>query len=266
MTNSIKIQDITFQYNEAKILNKLTLTIGENSFTSIIGPNGSGKSTLLKIMARNLHPRRGKILLGEKDLKAYAAKALAQEMAVVPQSTEVAYNFTVEDIVLMGRHPHLMRFQREGLKDFEIAREAMELTNTWHLRDRAINEVSGGERQRVIIARALAQEPKVILLDEPTSALDIHHQIEVLDLLKYLNEDRKVMIVAVLHDLNLAARYSKEMLLLHEGSIITMGATEKVMTVENLKKAYHMEMMVDRNIYTGNLQVTPISVKGWNKN
>ncbi|SDK69849.1 heme ABC transporter ATP-binding protein [Natronincola ferrireducens] len=259
MGKSIEVKDIIFKYNETTILKELNLKIEEKAFTSIIGPNGSGKSTLLKIIAKNLVPHRGNILLGDKDLRDYAAKSLAQEMAVVHQSTEVAYDFSVEDIVLMGRHPHLKRFQREGLRDFQIVKEAMELTNTWHLKERSINEISGGERQRVIIARALAQEPQIILLDEPTSALDIHHQMEVLDLLRQLNEEKGVTIVVVLHDLNLAARYSKEILLLHEGNRITMGKTEEVITVENLKKAYNMEMIVDRNVYTGALQVLPLS-------
>ena len=261
MKKTIEADNITFKYDERVILKKLKFFIEEKSFLSIIGPNGSGKSTLLKIMGRNLVPDSGDIIFCDKDLKDYTAKELAQEMAVVPQSTEVNYNFTVEDIVLMGRHPHLRRFQKEGSEDFAIAKQAMELTNTWHLRDRFINEISGGERQRVIISRALAQEPKVILLDEPTSALDIHHQIEVLDLLKYLNRDKGVTIIAVLHDLNLAARYSKEILLLHQGHMITMGKAEEVITVDNLKKAYDIDMIVDRNIYTGDLQVLPISSK-----
>lgn len=261
MKKTIKAQGITFKYDERIILKQLNFVIKEKSFLSIIGPNGSGKSTLLKIMGKNLMPDYGNIIFGDKDLKDYTAKGLAQEMAVVPQSTEVNYNFTVEDIVLMGRHPHLKRFQREGSEDFARVREAMELTNTWYLKDRFINQISGGERQRVIIARALAQEPEVILLDEPTSALDIHHQMEILDLLKHLNQDKGVTIIAVLHDLNLAARYSKEILLLHEGNMITMGTTEEVITVENLKKAYDIDMIVDRNIYTGDLQVLPISAK-----
>ncbi|SET32531.1 iron complex transport system ATP-binding protein [Natronincola peptidivorans] len=261
MGKSIIVKDVTFQYSEEIILKRLGFKIQEKTFISIIGPNGSGKSTLLKMIARNLEPCKGNIILGERDLREYTAKGLAQQMAVVHQGTEVAYNFTVEDIVLMGRHPHLHRFQREGSKDIAIVKEVMKLTNTWHLKERPINEISGGERQRVIIARALAQEPKVILLDEPTSALDIHHQIEILDLLRRLNQEKDVTIVAVLHDLNLAARYSKEVLLLYEGNMITMGSTEEVITVNHLKKAYNMEMIVDRNIHTGYLQVTPISVK-----
>ncbi|MCC5910260.1 MAG: ABC transporter ATP-binding protein [Clostridiaceae bacterium] len=261
MKKSIEVKDIAFKYNDEMILKKLNVAIKENTFISIIGPNGSGKSTLLKTIARNLLPQEGAVFLKEKNLQSYSAKDLAKEMAVVPQTTEVNYNFTVEDIVLMGRHPHIKRFKREGVKDFEIVKEAMELTNTWHLRDRFINEISGGERQRAIIARALAQESKIILLDEPTSALDIHHQIEILDLLKELKEEKDVTIVAVLHDLNLAARYSEEILLLYEGEVVTIGSTEEVITVENLKKAYNIDMIVERNVYTGDLQVFPISAK-----
>ncbi|ABR49739.1 ABC transporter related [Alkaliphilus metalliredigens QYMF] len=265
MDTSIKVNQLTFQYNETKIIDNLEFTIQKGGFLTIIGPNGSGKSTLLKNIAANLIPIKGGVVLEDKPLKAYSIKELAQKMAVVPQNTEVHYDFTVYEIIMMGRHPHLKRFQREGHEDEKRVKEAMESTNTWFLKDRNVNELSGGERQRVIIARALAQEPRVILLDEPTSALDIHHQIEILELLKKLNKEKKVTIIAVLHDINLAARYSEEILLLHQGKKITMGKTEDVITVEHLQKAYEMDMMIDRNVYTGCLQVLPLSTREKNK-
>ncbi|MBM7614410.1 heme ABC transporter ATP-binding protein [Alkaliphilus hydrothermalis] len=260
MKNSISTKAITFKYDESTIVDEISLQVKSGSFLTIIGPNGSGKSTLLKLIAANLTPDEGTILINDRQLTSYKMKDLAKEMAVVPQDTNVAYDFDVFDIVLMGRNPHLKRFQKEGDADFAIVRDAMEQTNTWHLRERKVNEISGGERQRVIIARALAQQPKIILLDEPTSSLDIHHQIEVLELLKRLNQEKEVTIVAVLHDMNLAARYSQEVLLLHVGKIITMGKTEDVMTVENLQRAYKMEMIIQRNIYTNALEVIPLSL------
>ncbi|WP_026477748.1 heme ABC transporter ATP-binding protein [Alkaliphilus transvaalensis] len=261
MDHSISAKTITFKYDENIIINQLSFEIKKGSFITIIGPNGSGKSTLLKLIAANLSPDDGTILINQRQLVDFKMKDLAKEVAVVPQDTNVSFDFDVFDIVLMGRNPHLKRFQKESDEDFKIVREAMERTGTWHLRERRINEISGGERQRVIIARALAQQPKMILLDEPTSSLDIHHQIEVLELLKGLNREKKVTIVAVLHDMNLAARYSSEVMLLHHGSIVTMGNTEDVMTVENLQRAYEMEMVIQRNRYTNSLEVIPLARK-----
>ncbi len=261
MGKSISTEGVTFQYDEAVVINSLSLSIERGSFISIIGPNGSGKSTLLKLLASNITPQGGAIFLEGQNVKDYGKRALSREMAVVPQETSVNYAFQVYDIVLMGRYPHRGRFQRETKEDRKIVKEAMERTNTWQLRNRKINELSGGEGQRVILARALAQEPQLILLDEPTASLDIHHQLEVLELLKSLNEERNVTIIAVLHDLNLAARYSQEILLLHSGKKITMGKTEEVLTVENLKQAYDMEMMIERNLYTNRLMIHPLGVK-----
>lgn len=261
MGKSISTEGVTFQYDEAVVINSLSLSIERGSFISIIGPNGSGKSTLLKLLAANIIPQGGAIFIEGQNVKDYGKRALSREMAVVPQETNVNYAFQVYDIVLMGRYPHRGRFQRETKEDRKIVKEAMERTNTWQLRNRKINELSGGEGQRVILARALAQEPQLILLDEPTASLDIHHQLEVLELLKSLNEERNVTIIAVLHDLNLAARYSQEILLLHSGKKITMGKTEEVLTVENLKQAYDMEMMIERNLYTNRLMIHPLGVK-----
>ncbi|KAB3529155.1 ABC transporter ATP-binding protein [Alkaliphilus serpentinus] len=259
--NSIDINNLTFKYGETAIVDRLSLNIREGSFISIIGPNGSGKSTLLKIIAKNLLPQEGVVLINGKEVSRYKAKDLAKEIGVVPQDTLVSYDFSVEDIVLMGRYPHLGKFQQNSLRDMEIAKEAMIKTNTWHLRERNINEISGGERQRVIIAKAIVQEPRIILLDEPTSSLDIHHQLEVLELLKNLNNKLGVTIVAVLHDMNLAARYSNEIILLNRGMLIASGKTQEVLTVDHLKRAYEMDMIIETNIYTGTLQVHPIAIK-----
>lgn len=258
MKKTIYTQELTFQYDEAVVLDHLSIAVEQGDFLTIIGPNGSGKSTLLKLLSAHLKPQSGVVRLGDRDIHSFRKRELAQEMGVVPQETGVSYDFQAYDIVLMGRNPHIGRFQREQAEDHRIVREVMEWTNTWHLRDRNVNQLSGGERQRVIIARALAQCPKVILLDEPVSALDIHHQIEVLELLKRLNRQQGVTIIAVLHDLNLAARYSDSVLLLHQGRKITMGKTEEVLTVENLREAYQMEMIIQRNPYTQGLMVHPI--------
>ncbi len=261
MNKAMDIKNITFKYDESVILDKIAFSIKKGSFITIIGPNGSGKSTLLKLMTANLMPDSGEMVLWDKALKAYSTKDLARNVAVVPQESNIQYDFTVYDIVLMGRYPHIKRFEREDPEDHDKVKIALLRTNTWHLKDRSINEISGGERQRVIIAKALAQETKVIILDEPTSSLDIHHQLEILDLLKELNEETGVTIIMVLHDINLAARYSQEVVLLHLGNLITIGATEEVITVENLQRAYDIEMIVERNSYTGCLNMIPLSLR-----
>ena len=261
MGKSIQIKDLTFGYGDQAVLKKLNVMIGYRTFLSIIGPNGSGKTTLLKNIARNLSSDQGAIYIDQKELSTYSTSALAKDMAVVHQNPDVGVEFTVYDVVMMGRHPYIPRFKRETNQDISIVEQALKATNISHLQDRFIDEISGGEKQRVMIAKALAQEPQVLLLDEPTSSLDIHHQIEILDLLKKLNHEKHITILAVIHDLNLAARYSDEVMLMHQGKILALGATEKVMTTAQLQKAYEMTMVIDRNVYTGSLQISPITVK-----
>jgi iron complex transport system ATP-binding protein len=207
--SSLTAQNLIFRYRDKNILDGLSLDIEQGSFVSIIGPNGSGKSTLLKNIAAELIPQQGIVLLENRDIFKIRKKTLAQTMAVVPQESGGDFAFSVADTVLMGRMPHQKRFQGDSEQDLAIIREAMELTNTWHLRDRLITELSGGEKQRVIVARALAQQPRLLLLDEPTSHLDIQHQLELLELLERLNKARGLTVIAVLHDLNLAARFSR---------------------------------------------------------
>ena len=261
MGKVIQLNNLSFAYHERQILKTVNLVIGRKTFLSIIGPNGSGKTTLLKNVARNLKPTGGGIYIDNRPLGTYSSAELAREMAVVHQQTEIGADFKVHDVVMMGRNPHLARFQREKSHDHHVVEQAMNWTSVNHLTDRLINEISGGERQRVMIAKALAQEPTVLLLDEPTSFLDIHHQIEILELLKKLNQEKGISVITVIHDLNLAARYSREVLLLHQGKVLALGATEKVMTTANLERAYHMEMIIDRNAYTGSLQVCPVALK-----
>ncbi|SDY24335.1 ABC transporter ATP-binding protein [Tindallia californiensis] len=259
MGTMVEVKELTFAYDKKIILRALNLLITEGTFLSIIGPNGSGKTTLLKNIAKNLSPTTGSIMIDGENIELYPVKKLARKIAAVHQNPDINHQFCVQDIVMMGRHSYIKRLRAETEKDIEIVNMAMQETHVFHLRDRYVNELSGGEKQRVMIAKAIAQEPDVLLLDEPISFLDIHHQIEVLELLKKLNKEKKISVIVILHDLNMAARYSEEMLLLYRGDILTLGRTEEVLTVENLKKAYELEMVIDRNIYTGCLQVSPIS-------
>lgn len=256
---SIKADKISFSYDREKILDELSLTIDKGRFVSIIGPNGSGKSTLLKNITAEFTPQKGAVLLEDRDIFKIKKKELAQKIAVVPQETGGNFAFSVLDTVLMGRMPHQKRFQTDSDRDLEIARWAMEITNIWHLQDRTIDELSGGEKQRVIVARALAQEPRVLLLDEPTSHLDIQHQLELLELLADLNQTRGLTVIAVLHDLNLAAQFSHEVIMLDNGRIMAWGPPEQVLTAQNIRKSYHIEVAITTNEITGRFNIIPLS-------
>lgn len=259
MVRAIEAKAITFSYGNENILEKLSFEINKGSFVSIIGPNGSGKSTLLKNISAELAPNEGVVLLETQDIFKIKKKNLAQNMAVVPQDTGVDFAFSVMETVLMGRMPHQKRFQGDSKKDLEIAKWAMELTNVWHLKDRVINELSGGERQRVIVARALAQEPKILLLDEPTSHLDIQHQLELLELVDSLNQTKGLTVIAVLHDLNLAAKFSQKIILLNKGKIMAYGDPSEVLSIDHIRENYHVEVAVSTNEITGKLNIIPLS-------
>jgi iron complex transport system ATP-binding protein len=252
----LDIESISFKYGTIKVLEDVTFTADRGECIGIIGPNGSGKSTLLKTLSKVLKPAAGKVVVCGKDLERYSVKELARQMAVVPQDTSIEFDFTCLEVVLMGRNPHMGRFELEGRKDLDIAKEAMTLTNTWHLRERPLSEISGGERQRVIIARALAQEPAVLLLDEPVSHLDINHQIEILTLVERLKARSGLVVIVILHDLNLAARYCDRLVLLCQNKILATGRPDEVLTQEHIRQAFHANVLIRKHPLTGYLYVT----------
>ncbi len=260
MSTHISIEDLAFRYGSHQVLKELSFQVERGVFLAIVGPNGSGKSTLLKNLSAVLTPAKGQAFLDGKDLYKIEPKTLAKKLAVVPQDTTVQFPFTVEDVVLMGRMPHQGRFQSDTENDLKVAQQGMEKTNTWHLRDRNITELSGGERQRVIVARALAQEPKILLLDEPTAHLDLQHQMELLNLLQDLKKEQQVTILAVFHDLNLAAQFSEYVILLHQGKIYAAGTPGEVLTPTNLAAVYGMEVVVAPNELTGRFNIIPIAL------
>jgi len=255
---SLEIDGVSCRYESIQVLDSLSFSANEREFIGVLGPNGSGKTTLLRTISRTLKPQRGVVLLDGRDIYQMANKDVAKQVAVVPQDSIVAFNFTALDVVLMGRNPHLNRFQLESSDDLLIAKESMELTGTWHLANRSIVEVSGGERQRIIIARALAQKPMVLLLDEPTLHLDINSQIGVLDLLTSLCKDSKLLVIAVFHDFNLASRYCDKIILLHDRKIVSFGEPEKVLTKENISNVFRVEAFVKRHPMTDSLYVIPL--------
>lgn len=264
--NALEVKYLEFAYRESMVLKDINFSIKAGSFLSIIGPNGSGKSTLLKTLNQIYKPNSGEVLLYDKDISSYRKRDIAKEIALVPQSTNVDYEFTVEDIVMMGRHPYKNRFESEDKNDFKIVNESLKLTNTFNLKDRLINQISGGERQRVFIAKALAQKPSIILLDEPTSNLDINHQMDILNLLKKLNQENGLTVVLVIHDINLACRYSDEIILLDDGKISGSGRPEDVVTVEKIEDVYDMKVAIEKNKYTDTIHLTPIEIKEKKKN
>ncbi len=243
MAKIIETNNLSFSYGKEVILKELNIIFGGNKFISIIGPNGSGKTTLLKLLLRLLKSDNGEIKLDGSNLKKYTNKELAKEISYVPQKSEIDFEFTVYEIVSMGRAPYIKNLEKEAKKDKEIIENAMKMTNTWKFREKYINCLSGGELQMVMIARAIAQDTKIIILDEPISHLDIHHQVEIMNTLQKINKEKEALIITVLHDINLASQYSDEILLLNNGEIVAKGEPKKVITKENIKKVYNMEFL-----------------------
>ena len=247
MTTKLKVSDIEVSYGDMPVVKGVSFEVAAGDFVAIVGPNGSGKTTLLRALSRALRPAKGAVYLDEREVYGLSSRELAREMAIVPQETNIAFEFTALEVVLMGRSPHLGRFSIEGPRDLEIATEAMAQTDTLHIADRPINALSGGERQRVIIARALAQQPDIILLDEPTSHLDINYQVEVLELVRRLSREKGITVLAVLHDLNLAAQYCDWMMMLRDGEIYAVGKPEDALTVDNVHAVYGADVWVRKH-------------------
>ncbi len=256
---TLTIDGIDCSYGSVDVLKDVGFAVESGQFLGILGPNGSGKTTLLKSISRVLKPQKGTILIGDENVYKMKTVDVAKQMAVVPQSTPVSFDFTALEVVLMGRNPHMARFKMEDKKDLDIAKNSMQLTRTWEFADRPVNELSGGESQRVIIARALTQEPQILLLDEPTTHLDISNQLEIMDLIKHLCETKKLLIVAVFHDFNLAARYCDSIILLNNGKIVAAGKMNETLTSENIKKVFNVDTIVKKHPITGSLYVIPIS-------
>jgi iron complex transport system ATP-binding protein len=253
-----EVRDLSAGYGPVVALRDVFFRLDRGDMVAVVGPNGSGKSTLLRVLAGVLRPTAGTVRLDGRDLDRYERREVARRIAVVPQETALEFPFSVTEVVLMGRAPHLGRFGFPGPRDLAIAHEAMRRTGVDALARRSLTELSGGERQRVVIARALAQEPDVLLLDEPTAHLDIRHQVEINDLLAELNHDRGLAIVAVLHDLNLAAMYYRAVAVLADGRIHSLGAPADVLTHATVHAVYGTEAYVARNAVTGAINVLPL--------
>lgn len=238
----VNIDGICFSYSSVPVLKDVRLDIQGAQLVSIIGPNGVGKSTLIHCINKILEPSSGSVYIDDIDVKKYTLKELAKVMGYVPYSSSDAFPLTVVDTVLMGRHPHSGWKSTE--KDLEIVYDALKSLGIHHLAMRPFDELSAGQHQKVMLARGLVQEPKTLLLDEPTANLDIKHQMEVTRMLRDLSRNKGITVIMISHDLNIAAKYSDTMIMMHEGSIFSTGSPEEVMTEANIKAVYGVDSRV----------------------
>jgi cobalamin transport system ATP-binding protein len=268
----LQATDVWFGYDERKpVVRGVSLAVPPEGIIGILGPNGSGKTTLLRMLAGTRHPQRGSMTLDGAPLTRFSRAALARRMAVVPQETHLAFDYTVSEVAMMGRYPHLGAFEIEGPLDLAVIEETLTSTGTLHLRDRPFATLSGGEKQRVVIAAALAQifhddrslrlqaeaAGGYLLLDEPTASLDLAYQLEVTALLKQLHEDRRVAIVISTHDLGLAGTLCDSLMLIREGVVVANGPTDEVLTPRNVREVYGVDVEVIRHA-SGHRMVVPL--------
>lgn len=261
MSHILDISNISLSFRDKLILSNVSLEVSAGEFFVIIGPNGAGKTSLLKVLAGLQKTQKGTVTIKDKNILNYRRRNLSQIMAIVPQHIEVGFPFTVADTVIMGRSPHLGILGMEGENDFHIAEEAMKFTDVSHLTDRKLFQLSGGELQRVIIARAICQQPEIILLDEPTTALDPSHQLKIMDLMEKFRREHGTTIIMVSHDLNLASMYGDRVLLLKSGRVVKTGDPKSVLNKELLEDSYGCRIQIDESPLGGVARVTPIPDK-----
>ncbi|MBH40372.1 MAG: hypothetical protein CL790_04005 [Chloroflexi bacterium] len=262
----LRTNTVSFGYDTKEVLHDISVCIHRGSLTGIIGPNGSGKTSLLRLLSGVYPPTTGQVTLEGQDLANYSRKTLARRLAAIQQQTETTFDYTVLEIVLMGRYPHLENFGIEGPLDLELATQALAATGTSDLASRAFSTLSGGEKQRVVIAGALAQlsstnptviESNILLLDEPTTSLDLNYQLEIGSLLQNLNETGITMVVST-HDLNLAASVCRDLIVLRDGKVVACGKTEDVLTEETVRHLYGVNVHIAHNSAAGHLLVVPM--------
>jgi iron complex transport system ATP-binding protein len=256
----LQVADASFAYDQRTrwVLDSVSIQVRVGAIVALLGPNGSGKTTLLKMMAGLVRPATGEVRLNGRPIRGLSRREIARRIAVVPQETHTTFDFTVLDLVLMGRYPHLGPFELEGARDLTIARAALDATGTSAFEHRRFSTLSGGEKQRVVIASALAQAADVLLLDEPTASLDLGYQLEIGALLQRLNRERGTTMVVATHDLNLAAALAHELVLLSAGRVLARGPVGATLTPGNIRTLYGVEVEVQQNSRAGHLTVTPL--------
>ncbi len=261
----ITLEDVRGGYGRADVVKGISFAVNRGECVGIIGPNGSGKTTLLRLMNRVLQPSGGRVAYAGEERGVLTQRQLSRRAACVLQDTFVRFPYTVEEIVLMGRIPHLERFQSYRRRDRDIARSALAQTHTEHLASRRVSELSAGERQRVMVAKALAQEPEILFLDEPTAHLDIAHQTQILDLIRVLNESAGLTIILVIHDLNAAAEYCSRLILVDDGRVFFDGLPASAMTYKNIESVYKTVVVESRNPITGKPFIMPVPKRSQRK-
>ncbi len=247
----LEFQKVSFSYFNGRVLRDINLAVKAGEMVGLLGPNGSGKSTLIKLASGIIKSREGEIHLDGTSLRELNHKSIARRIAVVPQQFHVSFAFTVAEIVMLGRIPFLKPFGEESVTDKRLVSDMLELVGLTRLKERRFDELSGGERQKVILAMALAQEPKLILLDEPTAHLDITHQVEILELVKKLNNERGLTVLAAIHDLNLASLYFNRLILLKEGQIFADGTPSQVLTEKTIGEVFSASVRIEPHPATG---------------
>ncbi|MGX1793952.1 ABC transporter ATP-binding protein [Microbacterium sp. NPDC055312] len=256
--HTLAAESVTLAYGDRTVIEGLDLSIAPGRITSIVGANGCGKSTLLRALARLLTPAEGRIVLDGASVHARPSKEVARVLGLLPQSPVAPEGIAVADLVGRGRHPHQRMLARWSAQDYAVVADALDATGISDLADRSVDELSGGQRQRVWIAMALAQQTDILLLDEPTTFLDVAHQVEVLDLLTDLSVSRGTTIVMVLHDLNLAARYSDELVAMKDGRVHAVGAPGEILTTELVHEVFGLANQITVDPVSGKPMVTPI--------
>jgi iron complex transport system ATP-binding protein len=247
MKTAIRIDNLSHSFGNRTVLRKISFSVTEGDFFIIIGPNGSGKTTLMRRIAGILRHQTGRIKIFDRRMSSYKRKEFARQVAFVPQGLPVSFPFTVAELVLMGRAPYNSTLGIETEKDYLVSKQAMHFTEVAHLADRKLDQLSGGEQQRVFIARAICQEPKILLLDEPTASLDLAHQVRIMDLMEKLKAEQGITVVMVSHDINLAAMYGGGLLLLKDGQIVRMGAPSEILNFKTLEETYGCKLLVDES-------------------
>jgi iron complex transport system ATP-binding protein len=253
----LRARSLRAGYGDSEVLRGIDIDVARGEICAVIGPNGCGKTTLLRVIGGVLAPRAGDVTIDGSDVARMKSGDLARRVAVVSQHATLPEGFDAFQTALMGRSPHLRLLQSESARDVAIVREAMERTDCWRLRDRTIDQLSGGERQRVLIARALAQEPEILLLDEPTSNLDIHHQVDTFRLITRLCREQQLAVLAVVHDLTLAATFADRVVVLSEGSVIAQGHPTNVIDAAMIERVYGLSVRVLQHPMTGRPVVAP---------
>jgi iron complex transport system ATP-binding protein len=261
MTALLTASNATFSYGrrDRAIVDGVSLSVNDGAILGLLGPNGAGKTTLLRLLGGTLTPASGLIALRGTPIGQLSRREIARHVAVVPQETHSTFDFSALDIVMMGRYPHLAAFELEGPADLAIARDAMTATDTADLADRPYATLSGGEKQRVVIASALAQATGILLLDEPTASLDPRFQLEIAELLKHLHRDRGTTMVVSTHDLNFAASICTELVLLRRGRVLAQGSVGDVLTRGHIRTLYDIDADVSMHERAGHLTVVPVA-------